>query len=328
MFDIITFGSASQDIYLESKKFLRVRGKGFTTGEGVCFNIGSKIEVEEAFFSSGGGGTNTAATFAKQGLKIAYCGQVGSDCFGNLIINELKELKISTDLISKTTEKPTNISVILTYPAGDRTILTYRGASDILEKKNIPWNKIKNTKWFYLAPFSGKLVNLTEPLINFAKEKGIKVAFNPGYKQLNFSRLIIERILKKVDILILNQEEASLLTKISFQKEKEIFKKLDNLVNGIVIMTKGAEGVVVSDGKYLYYAESLGFKIVDRTGAGDAFGSGFLSGMIKKDDIIFAIQLAMANSGSAITKWGAKGGLLEKGQKWQKVSVKKDNCGK
>jgi sugar/nucleoside kinase (ribokinase family) len=180
MYDIITFGSATQDIYVKSKQFLPVSGKAFAAGKQICFALGSKVEVEDIFLSSGGGGTNTSATFANQGLKTAWCGQVGQDCFGNLIIEELKNFKIDTRFILKTKNKPTNTSVFLTYPGKDRTIMVYRGASDDLEKKDIPWQGIKNTKWFYLAPFSGKLANLTEDLINFAKKNKIKVVWNPG----------------------------------------------------------------------------------------------------------------------------------------------------
>ncbi|MFH1894305.1 MAG: carbohydrate kinase family protein, partial [Patescibacteria group bacterium] len=173
MYDIITFGSASQDIYFASKKFLPAYGKKFITGEGVCLNLGSKTEMESVFFSSGGGGTNAAATFAKLGLKVAYCGQVGQDYFGNSILKELKDLKIDARLVKQTSKKPTNTSVILDYPGKDRTILVYRGASDFLEKKEIPWDKLKNTKWFYLAPFSGKLASATEAFISFAKKNKI-----------------------------------------------------------------------------------------------------------------------------------------------------------
>ncbi len=251
---------------------------------------------------------------------------VGFDCFGNLIIEELKKLKIDTNFIRKTKRKPTNLSFFLAYPGEDRTILVYRGASDILSKKDIPWGKIRDTRWVYLAPFSGELANLTEDLVSFAKRNKIKVALNPGYNQLTLSSKALERILNQVDVLILNREEASLLTKIPYQKETEIFRKIDKLCPGIAIMTKGREGVVVSDGRHLYRAKSLGLKGVDGTGAGDAFGSGFISGIIKKNSIIFAIQLAIANSGYAITKWGAKEGILNKNQKWRKVKVVKEKC--
>jgi len=325
MFDIITFGSATQDIYLKSEKFLPVFGKEFTTGKGICLPLGSKIEVEDIFFTSGGGGTNTAATFANQGFKVAYCGMVGDDNFGKLITDEIKKYGIDTSLIKKTEKMPTNIAVLLMQPGNDRTLLVYRGASDLLGKKDIPWAKIKNTKWMYLAPFAGKLTDITEELIDFAQKNKIKVAFNPGYNQLTMPKAVLPKILKKIDVLILNREEASLLTKIPYQKETEIFKKIDELTPGIAIMTKGREGVVVSDGRYLYQAESLGMKLVDGTGAGDAFGSGFVSGLIQKNDLSYAIQLAMANSSFAITKLGAKEGILRKNQPWPKVKVSKAN---
>jgi sugar/nucleoside kinase (ribokinase family) len=232
-------------------------------------------------------------------------------------------LGIDTSLVKRTKKKSTNTSVFLVHPGKDRTILVYRGASDLLGKEDIPWAKIKSTKWFYLAPFSGTLAGLTEEIIDFARKNGIKVAFNPGYSQLNFPKDKLKRILGKVDVLILNKEEASKLSGVPYQKEREIFRKIDEYVPGIVIMTKGGGGAVVSDGKYLYQAPSLKIKGGDATGAGDAFGSGFVSGLIKKKNIEYAIQLAMANSGYSILKWGAKEGLLEKNQNWKKVKVEK-----
>ncbi len=322
MYDIITFGAASEDIYLVSKNFVAFKSKVFTKGKGICLNLASKTEIDDVFFSSGGGGTNTAATFANLGFRTAFCGMIGQDYFGNLIIEELKALGVSTDFIKRTTVKPTNVSVIFSYPGADKTLLVYRGASDILQKKDIPWSKIKSARWFYLAPFSGQLADLTEEIIDFAKKNKIKTAMNPGYNQLSFQKPTLERILKKVDILILNQAEASLVAKIPFQKEKLIMKKICQLTPGICIMTKGEQGAKVADGKYVYQAKTLKMKNIDSTGAGDSFGSGFVSGFIRKGSIPYAIQLAMANSGLNISKLGAKQGLLKKNQAFVKVKVK------
>ncbi|MFA4998520.1 MAG: carbohydrate kinase family protein [Candidatus Paceibacterota bacterium] len=326
MFDVITFGSATQDIFIKSKKFLPALSKTFATGKGVYLEYGSKIEVEDIILASGGGGTNSAAVLTKLGLKVAYCGIVGNDYLGNLVIKELDKFKVNTDFVKRTGKKPTNISVFLTYPKKDRTALVYRGASDLLSKKDIPWQKIKNAKWFYLGPFAGKLASLTESLVNFAKKNNIRVALNPGYNQLTLPQPVLKRILAKVDILILNKEEACLLTKISYKKERKIFEKLDKLVSGICIMTKGGQGVVVSDGTYLYRAPSLGLKAVDKTGAGDSFGASFVAGIMERDDITYAIQLGMANSAYNIAKFGAKEGILRKGQSWPKVKVSKGLC--
>ncbi len=334
MFDIITFGSATWDIFLRLKKFSVqeepawgwhiVKDKKFITSKGICFNSGSKVNVEDIYFSSGGGGTNTAATFSKQGFKVAYCATVGDDISGSEIIEELRRLRIDARFVFKTNLKPTNHSVILNSGSRtDRTILVYRGASELLGKKDIPWEKLK-AKWFYLAPLSGKLCKITEDIINFAYKNEIKIAFNPGNSQLSLPSKTLKRILKKVDILILNQEEASLLTKIPFFYEKEIFKKINKLCSGIAIMTKGSKGVVVSDGKYLYRADILKIKVIDGTGAGDSFGAGFVSGFIRtKKNIEKAIQLATANANSCLTEWGAKKGLLKKNKKFKRIKVQR-----
>jgi len=326
MFDIITFGSATKDIFLISDNFKIVGEKKFVTGQGICLSLGSKIDVDDVYFSIGGGGTNTAATFANQGLKVAFCGMIGKDTSGEEVIRELKRFKIDTSFVRKTEKKITNHSIVLASVGKERTILVFRGAAGELTKNDIPWQKLK-AGWFYLAPLSGKLSQLTETLVNFAQKQGTKVAFNPGNSQLSLPKKQLERILKKVDVLILNQEEASLLTKIPYKKEKEIFRKLDKIAPGICIMTKGPEGVMVSDGRYLYKAKSLNVNPLDWTGAGDSFASGFVSGLIQsKGKIEYAVQLAMANSAACLKKLGAKEGLLKKGDKWPKVKVKKEKC--
>ena len=213
MFDIITFGSATKDIFITPKKIKVLKDKSFITGKGICFNLGSKVDINEIVLTSGGGGTNTAATFANQGFQTAYCGAVGDDLAGQEIINELKSLNINTDLIIKSKKKPTNHSIVITGLNDDRIIFVYRSASEELKKENIPWDKL-SAKWFFISPLSGQLCEVFEDLIDFAIKNKIKVVLNPGNCQLSLPVNVLKRILNKVDILILNQEEASLLTKI------------------------------------------------------------------------------------------------------------------
>ncbi len=321
MYDVITFGSATWDIFLNSDDSKIVKHKKFTVNKGICFNLGFKIDVNDINFSSGGGGTNTAVTFEEQGLKVAYCGGVGMDIPGKEIINDLKRRGIDSSLIVETGLKPTNHSVVLNTDSDkDRTILVYRGASEILTKKDIPWKNLES-KWFYISALSGKMGDITEDIINFAKVNEIKVAFNPGNYQLKLKN--IHRMVSKVDVLLLNQEEASDLTKITFKKEKLIFKAIDKMCPGIVIMTKGLEGIVASDGKNIYKAKPNKIKVIDRTGAGDSFGAGFVTGLMKKNDIEYAIQLGMANANSCLQKMGAKNGLLKSESKFKNVTIKK-----
>lgn len=330
MYDIITFGSAAQDIHLKSQAFKTVSdNKDFITGKGICLALGSKIDVDDVIFTTGGGGTNTAATFAKQGFRTAFCGAIGADVSGLEIVRELKHLRIDTRFVVKKRERHTNQSIIISSSGSDRTILVYRGASDVLAEKDIPWKKIKKAKWFYLAPLTGELCKGFEQLVNFAYENKIKIAVNPSKQQLSLPQEQLKRILAKVNILFLNQEEASFLTKISFTEEQEIFRKIDEICPGIAVMTKGGEGVVASDGKYLYSAlPNPDRKIVDTTGAGDSFGAGFLSDFIRHNgDIEKAIQLGLANSEANLSQIGAKNGILEKSAKFNKVKVLREECG-
>jgi len=335
MYDIITFGSATRDINLKSKAFKITKDtsagagdKDFVTGEGICLSLGSKIDIDEIKYTSGGGGTNTAATFAKQGFKTAFCGAIGADEAGLRVVKELKDMKIDVRLLQKRKEKSTNQSVIISNGDGeDRTILAYRGAAELMDKNTISWNKLK-TKWIYLAPLSGLLCDTFEEIVDFAKQNNIKVAINPSKQQLSLPIDQLEKIFQKVDILFLNQEEASFLTKVSFHEESEIFKKLDEMCPGIAVMTKGGEGVVASDGKYLYYASpNPDRKIVDTTGAGDSFASGFLSDYMRYNgDIERAIQLGLGNSEANLKEIGAKTGLLEKNAGFVRVPVTRQLC--
>lgn len=327
MYDIITFGSATQDVFMSSKKLKVAEGKQFDTKKGLCVSLGSKIEMDKVFFSMGGTGANTAVTFALQRLKTSYHGLIGRDYAGQGVKNELSKNKVFLDFIKETNKYPTAFSVIISLPKVGRSILKKLGACHFMTKKDIDFNKLRKTKWIYLGSLSGEAHKIVGPLIDFAFKNKIKIAANPvGTSQLGIGLKQLMPLLNKMDIMIVNQEEASRITNIDYNKEKEIFKKLDKIVDGIVVVTKGPEGLTASDGEYLYYAGIPKSGLIDRTGAGDAFASGFVSGWIDKKDMIHAIQLGTANATAVLQKFGAANGLLKKGNwgPWKKVEVKKE----
>lgn len=325
MFDIITFGSAAWDTILKPKKLTSLKyDKESLSQKEVCFPLGSKIDIDEIHFNSGGGGTNAATTFVKQGFKTAFCGMTGKDLAGQEIIGELKRLKINTKFVFSINKKPTNHSIVILGENHERTILAYRGAAELISKESIPWKKLK-TKWIYLAPLTGLLCDTFLDIIEFARKYNIKIAVNPSIAQLSLKNF--SEIAKKIDVLILNQEEASFLTKISLENEHAIFKKIDEICSGIAVMTKGGKGVVVSDGKHIYSAMPNSKRVIaDTTGAGDSFSSGFVSEFMKSGDVEKAIQFGMANSEGCLSQIGAKNGLLKKGQSFEPVKVDKSLC--
>ena len=308
-YDIITFGSASEDVFVFSKEFFNKK---------LCFPLGDKIEMDKIIIRTGGGGVNTAATFALQGLKTAYCGSVGKDYAGFSILLDLKKFRISTEFLSSLEKKTTNHSVILSKQEQGRVILVYRDASNYLPENF----NLRNFKadWFYLAPLGGEFAKKTKDIIHFAKSHKIKVVFNPGKEQIKELKKDIKDWLPKVDVLLPNEKEAKILFG-DYKKPEDLFKKIKLYLKGIIVTGEGEKSVAF-DGKNIYRAGEVKAKVADKTGAGDAFSSGFVSGLIKTSDIKAALQLATANTAACVQKWGAKEGLLTQSQKYQKVSVK------
>jgi ribokinase len=313
MFDIITFGSATKDIFLRSKENIILDDDKFPTGKGVCFSLGSKIKIDEVYLTFGGGGTNAAVTFAKQGFNVAYCGKIGRDEAGEGVLKDLEHYKVNADLVSSTDEKPTNHSVIIDVPGVDRTILIYRGASDFHCAKDISFDDLK-AKWFYLAPFSNSSEDLFYDLLDYAVKNNISVMANPSKAQLKDER--IKGVLKNVDILLLNQEEASILTGVSYENENEVIKEAAKFSKDILLVTQGVKGVVAYSKNTFYKGKPIFPDADDRTGAGDSFGSGFLSEYMRSSDIEKGLQLGIANSTACLQKPGAKHGLLDKEDKY------------
>jgi len=325
MYDVIVIGTATRDGFFEGINFIKTKDSRFRVGEGICLPFGSKIEVPKVTFTTGGAGTNTAVTFARQGLKTAVICRVGSDVSGEEIIRALKKEKINAGFVQKDKVVPTAYSVIFLTESGERTILSHKGAGEDLSEKEIPWKKLK-TKWFYIASLGGN-EKLLRNLFSFAQKNKVKIAGNPGGRELTILKGRPE-LLSNYDVFIINQEEAAYLTDVSYQWEKEVFKKLDRWVKGIVVMTRGPKGLIVSDGETIWQAGIFKEeKIVDRTGAGDAFGSGFVSGLAQKKDIEYAIYLGSANATAEVEVIGAKTGIMtkrefEKSPRWKTLSIK------
>lgn len=320
MFDVITFGSATCDIFLElnrvSFRVLResVSGKGFVRGRALCFSLGGKLIVDDVKLFSGGGGTNTACTFSAQGLKTAYLGKLGDDFMGNMVLQDLKRFNVSTTLLKKDEERKTALSVVLSTKK-ERTILINMGACHFLNKQDVPWARIKKAKWFYIAPLYGKSAELLGDLVRFARENKIAIAVNPSRQSLKLGREALKPILAHIDVLLLNDKEARLLSTPQTQTPREVLKDIRYICPGVIVITKGREGALVCDGLSLFKLEPPEVKVVEKTGAGDAFASGFVAGLFQKDNIEYAIRLAAANAEGCCQATGAKNGLLKRGQK-------------
>ena len=330
MFDVVSIGSATRDNFLESEDFKLADWPEAPSGKALALSFGEKLEVDRAYFTIGGNAANASVTFARHGFKTACMAKIGSDLAGKEFVAQLKREKVETKFIAKSKEKPTAYSVLL-LKEGERTILGYHGASDMLAMNDFKLPKLKS-RWWYLS-LAGESDKLYPKLIAFAKENNIRVAFNPSGHHIKHRPKEILDSLKDLALLVLNTGEAAGLVGIPFTQEEKVFKKLDELTEGIVAVTDGSNGVTVSDGRMRYKAGIFKEKaVVDRTGAGDSFGSGFVAVLAQHEDykrpevIKEAIRFASANATSVVEHIGATEGILtrrafESDLRWKQLPV-------
>jgi ribokinase len=307
VYDIITVGSALVDAFLHSETDEK--------NNHLCFPLGTKIRVNDIIFSVGGGASNSATSFSKLGLKTGLLGKTGQGYNAKIILRETK--KSGVDFLGLQGKGHTGYSIILEGNKRHRTILTYKGESDNLKFSELSLSKLK-TKWFYFTTMGSESFRTQKKLALFAKKKGIKIAYNPSSYHTKLGINFLKPILKYTTILTLNKEEAKMLT-----SSKNPHKVLSKLGPKIVCITDGENEGMVYDSVNLYKYYPPRIKSKECTGAGDAFGSSFVAGIIMFNDTKKAIKLAMVNSESVIKKSGAQAGLLTLKQALKKIKSNK-----
>ena len=305
MYDVITVGSATVDALARTEFCEMIHDK--KNKECIAYPVGAKILMEELVLTIGGGGTNSAVSLARLGHKVAFVGKIGSKYNSNRVIHQLKKEKVNTSLIIRSKTGRTGYSIVLDSKKHDRTILAFRGSNNDLGFNEINLKKMK-TKWFYFSSLLGKSYKTLEKIANYASKNNIKITFNISSYLAKKGKKYLKNILRKTNILVLNKDEAHIL--IGKGRIEVLLKNLNKLGPEIVAITDGKNGVYVYNNNTIYFGKPNNIKIVETTGAGDAFASSFLCGIIRKNDIEFAMKLGITNAESVIQYHGAKEKLL------------------
>ncbi len=318
MFDVICMGSATMDVFAKTEAgavdVLKNKGR-----YELAYPLGEKILIKELEFQIGGGGVNTSIGFSKLGLNSALLGKIGKDVNGLKIFKRLKEENVAFlgDLGNKS-----GYSIVLDAVKRDRTILVYKGENSNIDYKNIDLKKLR-TKFILFGSLMGKSLNSAKKLAAYCKKNNIKIMFNPSSYLAKKGVRNLKDILKNCDILVLNREEAEILLNKKTDDIKKLIKNLKKTIPGIAVITDGKKGVYVLDTENNYYhGFTTKINIKETTGAGDAFVSGFGTGIIMEKSIKDCIKMGLCNSESVIQHYGAQNGILTKTQLIRKI--KKD----
>lgn len=319
-YDIVTIGDCFEDIFLFPEEAKLLEDKAFSSGRGLCFGYGDKVAIKEIIYQLGGSAANTAANFAKLGLKTSIISPVGGDSQGEKTVASLGSFGVDTSMIRRQKELNSNISVILGFQ-GDRTIFTYHGARE--SDDFLPPVSLKSS-WIYLAPLAEKSEAVENRIIEIIAKNATGLIWNPGSYQIRRSIKDLLPILKLCNLIFLNKEEACELSKISSRAAiEEAMKIIHSCGTKVIIVTDGAKGAKCYDGQRFYNIPSSGDKRVEATGAGDAFASAFSVNVIKnssenknqgfvpdRDLIEKSLKTGIIVSGSVVGNIGAQTGLL------------------
>ena len=285
-FDIVTFGSAVVDAFVETGQ----------KGNKIEYKTGSKILVEDLRFDIGGGATNTAVAFSRLGFKTGAICNVGDDENGSKILNMLEYEGV--EFLGSKVKGSSGYSVILDSKGGGRTILTYKG----------PGNSVRKVEdfecdWLYYSSVLGASLDTQMKLAQKMKKRGTKLAFNPS--EYLIRELDISGLLSMCDIVILNKEEFDLVG--------ERYKKsLLEICSGVIVVTNKDKLVWAYSGDGKHSIKPGKVKVVERTGAGDAFASGFVSGQIAGFSMDKSLKLGLKEGESVLGHFGAKNNLIRR----------------
>lgn len=306
-FDIVTIGDCSIDAFLDIHE-ASLHCKLNREECELCFKYGDKIPIDNLSFLVGGNAANTSVALTRLGMSIAILTTIGIDEISQKIINTLKRETVETGFIQKEPSTSSNFAVSINFQ-GERTLFTYH------VKREHKLLELPLTSWVYLTSLGEYWQKAYEQVCAFIKNNDVKLIFSPGSYQIEGDPTLLKEVLSLTTILFINKQEGQKIVGEELEDVSKLLAQLKGLGPKIVSITDSVNGswAILEDGKVLH----LGIfpcNIIERTGAGDAYASGFLSAFFYGLPVSTAMVWGAINAASVIEKVGAQTGLLTREQ--------------
>ncbi len=272
---------------------------------------GKLVLFDELEIHTGGCANNVAIALARLGISAGAMGKVGTDAFGNLILQGLTDDGINTVGMKQDANASTSFTFVAVASDGERTFYHYIGANGELCEADLDWEVIESTKILHIA---GALVMPRfdgVPMANVlrkAKELGITTSLDTAYDATGKWMETLEPCLPYVDMFMPSVVEAQYLTGLSDYREITQFLR-DNYDIHTIVIKMGENGSYASTPEAEYLASAYPVKAIDATGAGDAYVAGFLAGTIMNWDLKATAELASATGAACVTAIGTTAGI-------------------
>ena len=259
--------------------------------------------------ASGGSAGNTIAGIAALGGKTAYIGKVAADQLGEIFTHDIRASGVTYDTPPLRGGLPTARSLIFVTPDAQRTMQTFLGACTQLGPGDVNMDYISSSKVVYLEGYLWDLPPAKNAMLNAAmkaKEHGVKVSLtlSDSFCVARFRDEFLELAEKHVDILFANESEIlSLYQTEDFDSALQQVRKHCE----IAALTRSEKGSVVVNGDEVHVIDAVpGVKVVDTTGAGDAYAAGFLYAYTQGLDLRVCGKLGGAMAAAVISQLGPR----------------------
>ena len=294
-----------EDSFLLKNKLIKGSMKLIEKDEFETLKSTIKIEKIEA----GGSVANTMAGIAYLEGYPSFIGKINSDEFGKIYKKSLEKIRVNFSYVEKNEDLSTGASIIFITPDSERTMCTYLGISSKLSKKDIDEDHIKSHEIIFLEGYlwdKGMSEEMFKHVISLAKKRNIKIAMSlSDIFCVSRHREDFFRLLKNdLNILIGNENEINeLMQKNNLLDSINELKKF----NKIIIITRSEDGSLAILNNEIIKCESTKVeKIIDLTGAGDLFASGFFKEYLENSNIKKCLQTGSELAAKVIQKIGAR----------------------
>ncbi|MDP7476818.1 MAG: carbohydrate kinase family protein [Candidatus Peribacteraceae bacterium] len=274
--------------------------------------LGAKIRIEDLIETSGGGACNTSVGLSRLGCTACFEGVVGSDQWGEKLLQNLTNENVDTGCVTVVEEEVSSFSIVLSGTKGERVILYEPGTNAHLHDANFNKDMLSQVDWVYLNHIQERSCTIQDDMSEMlATDDGPRLTWNPGGCQIDMGMTHSNNmlLLKHTTLLLLNKQEA-----LKFTEKDTIEDSIKALLGaGVqnVCVTDGGNGTVASDGQHLYRCGVVpNVKIIDTTGAGDAFGTGTTWGLLEGMTLPEAVKTGSINAASVVGNIGAQTALL------------------
>ena len=265
---------------------------------------GEETFVKGLTISPGGSAANTIVGLTRLGINTGYIGKIANDSEGKYILNDLRNEKVNVRGINISKKGRSGVCIGFVDDFGERSLYIDPGVNDNLTYKEINQNYVESSKFVHLTSFVGNIPFRAQKSLvrNFETE----ITMDPGelYARKGINK--IKSILKKTYVFLPNENEIKILTNKNY---KIGAKELIKLGINIIAVKLGRRGCYVTNGKEDFLIPSLKKKARDSTGAGDAFCSGFIYGLLQEWELALTLRFASAVAALKCTQLGGRTGI-------------------